>query len=233
MTTFFDHLAELRRKIIACCAAVFVGAVAAHYYHGTIIDFLLAPLHGQSLIFLSPLDPLMLVFKVDLFVGLFVALPVITWSTLSFLKPAMKRFNWLLFCASYCLATILLLAGLAYAYFIMVPMTLRFLTSISIAGISNMITASSYFSFLLLELFLMASMFQIPLFVLAGVWVGAFDTAALESRRRYIYVGGLIVLAVITPTTDVFSLGCVSIPAVIIFEASLIVGKLLPRAARR
>jgi sec-independent protein translocase protein TatC len=233
MPTFFDHLAELRSKLLLCLAAVTLGAVVAHAEHAAIIALLLKPVRGQSLVFLSPLDPLLFIFKIDLSAGFLFALPVISWSTLSFLKPAMQRSSWLLFCAVFCLAAVLLLAGLAYSYLVIVPLTLRVLTSISVPGIGNMITADSYLSFLLLQLLLMAALFQISLFVLGGVWLGAFDPSMLAAKRRYIYVGGLIALAVITPTTDVFSLGCVAVPALVIFEGSLLAARLLLWRSRR
>lgn len=233
MPTFFDHLAELRSRVLLCVAVVVLGAAVAHVYHDAIVALLLKPVRGQTLVFLSPLDPLLFLFKVDLFSGFLLGLPVISWSILSFLKPAMSRSRWFFFCGLFCLTVVLLLVGLTYAYLIVVPLTLRFLTSITIAGIGNMITVSSYFSFLLLQFFLMGAVFQIPLFILAGIWIGAFEPAALAAKRRFTYLGGIIVLALITPTTDVFSLGYVAIPAVLIFEGSLLAGRIMHLLSRR
>ncbi len=236
MATFWDHLAELRTTLLRCGVAVLVAAILAHLYHEVLIALLLRPVAGTELVFLSPLDPLLFILKVDLTAGLILALPVISWSVISFLKPAVDRSHWLMFCLLFGLAAVLLLIGLAYAYLITVPISLAFLTSISIAGIGNMITASSYLSFLLLQLLLMAVVFQTPLFVLAGVSIGAFDVATLASRRRQIYLASLVALAVLTPTTDLVSLGIVVVPAVLVFEGSLIAGRILqryaPRAAR-
>lgn len=232
MPTFLDHLAELRSKLLRCVLAVLLGAAVCHFYHDAIIAFLLKPVRGADLVFLSPLDPLLFVLKVDIFSGVLLALPVISWSTLSFLKPAVTPARQLLLFGAFCFAAVLLFAGLVYAYLIVVPLTLGFLTSITVAGIGNMLTANSYLSLLLLQLLLVAALFQIPLFVLAGVWIGAFNPATLATKRRHIYVGGLIALAVITPTTDLFSLACVAVPAMIIFEGSLVAGRLLLRLMR-
>jgi Sec-independent protein secretion pathway component TatC len=62
MMTLLDHLIELRTKVLISVAAIVVGAIAAHVYHEEIIRFLLLPLNGRKLLFLSPLDPLILVF---------------------------------------------------------------------------------------------------------------------------------------------------------------------------
>lgn len=232
MPTFFDHLAELRTRLLVCFFAVSLGAVLAHVFHDAIIALLLAPAGGAELVFLSPLDPLLFILKIDLFTGFLFALPVICWSVLSFLKPAMPASRWLIVCLVFCAASVLLLVGLIYAYLVVVPLALGILTSITVPGVGNMLTAGSYLSFLLLQLLLMAALFQIPLFVLAGVWVGAFTPAWLSAKRRYFYLGGVVVLAFITPTTDLLSLGLVVGPAAVIFEGSLIAGRVVERLRR-
>lgn len=229
MPTFFDHLAELRAKLLLCGFAVALGAAVAHPFHDAVIAFLLRPIRGQTLLFLSPLDPLLFVFKVDVLAGFLLATPVISWCVLSFLKPAMSPSQWPQARVVCGLAAALMTAGLTYSYLVIVPLTLHVLTSISAPGVTHVLTASSYLSFLLLQLLLMGAVFQIPLFILAGVAIGAFDPASLGAKRRYLYVGGLIVLAVITPTTDVFSLSIVALPALVIFEGSLVAARIVRR----
>ncbi len=233
MMTFFDHLLELRSKILLSFFAVALGAALAHVYHDALIAFILQPLDGKELFFLSPLDPLLFVLKTDVFVGLILALPVLSWNALSFIRPAMQESSWLLVSVAYCVAAVLLVGGLAYAYFVMVPMSLAFLMSIHVAGIDNMVTAHSYLNFLLVQSLIVAILFQIPLFIIAGSYIGAFDIDTLASKRRYIYVGGFIALAIATPTTDLFNLAIVSLPACLIFEGSVVVAKVVNRIGRR
>ncbi len=199
MATFFDHLAELRSKLLWCCLAVALGAAVTHYYHEAVIAFLLGPIRGRTLYFLSPLDPLFFIMKTDFLVGFVLALPVINWNLFSFVRPAMKTSRWLLLSVVYCTAAALILAALAYAYFVMVPISLNFLLGIAIPGVNNLITATSYLNFLLVQSLITAALFQIPLFIVAGAYVGAFQISTLAAKRRYIYVAGIIVLAVITP----------------------------------
>ena len=227
MMTFFDHLLELRSKILISVLAIGLGAGVAHYFHEPLIGFFLRPLHGQQLFFLSPLDPLFFILKIDLFIGLILALPVLNWAIFSFIRPAMKASSWLLFSTVYCAAAVLILAGLAYAYFVMIPMSLGFLLSISVPGTENMITANSYLSFLLVQSLIVAILFQIPLFIIAGTYIQAFKIETLTAKRRYIYVGGLIGLAVITPTTDLFNLCVVAVPAWTIFEGSVVAARVV------
>lgn len=231
--TFWDHLSELRSKLLISFAAVFIGAMIAHYFHEELIAFLLHPIASRELFFLSPLDPLFFILKIDLFFGCILALPVVNWGIFSFLRPAMKESNWLVLSIFYIVAAFLILCGLAYAYFVMAPISLQFLLSIDIAGIDNMITANSYLSFLLSQSLIIALVFQIPLFIVIGAYIDAFTPATIARKRPYVYVIGLTALAILTPTADVINLCLVSIPALIIFEISLIVARTIARVRRR
>ena len=233
MMTFFDHLLELRSKILLSLVAVVIGAAVAHAYHEALIAFLLQPVKGRTLFFLSPLEPFFFIWKIDLYAGTILALPVLNWCFFSFVRPAMKQSSWWLFSIVYAIAGILILSGLAYAYFVMVPISLGYLLSIHVAGIENMITANSYLSFLLAQSLIVAAIFQIPLFIIGGTYIRAFEIATLSSKRRYIYVAGLILLAIISPGKDLFNLGIVAIPAWIIFEGSLFAGRIVQRVRRR
>ncbi len=71
--------------------------------------------------------------------------------------------------------------------------------------------------------------FQIPIVIIGGISLGILKTKLLALKRKYIYVGLMIALAIITPTTDLFSLAILFIPCVIIFEISLIVGKVVEK----
>jgi sec-independent protein translocase protein TatC len=227
MPTFFDHLAALRSTLLRCIFAVVLGAALAHYEHEAIIAFLLGPIRGQKLFFLSPLDPLFFILKTDFLVGVVLALPFINWCLFSFVRPALKPASLLLLATVYLTSAVLILAALAYAYFVLVPISLGFLLGITVPGVDNLITATSYLNFLMVQSLITAVLFQIPLFIVAGAFVGALEMNTLAAKRRYIYVIGLAVLAIVTPTTDIFNLGIVAMPACLLFEGSLVIGRIV------
>lgn len=72
-----------------------------------------------------------------------------------------------------------------------------------------------------------SNLFQIPIVIVAGFSLGIFTVKGLSAKRRYIYLIATIALAIITPTTDMFSLGIMLLPMVAIFELSLIVGRIM------
>ena len=102
-----------------------------------------------------------------------------------------------------------------------------FLFSISIPGIDNNFSVEKYLDFLITQAVIIMSILQVPILIIGGIYLGAFKTTLLANRRRIVYFVLLIALAIITPTTDVFSLGIVFIPCLVIFEISLIGGKIV------
>jgi len=225
--TLLDHIGELRSKIVLSFVVTLVGASIAHFYYLDILHFLLKPIEGSELVFLSILDPLLFIFKIDFFSGLVLASPLISWAIFSFIKPAMKKVTWHKLVGLYICSMILALGGLSYVYFIMLPISLKFLFSISIPGIENTITAQSYLNFVLVQSLITAVVFQIPLFILLGVQMNFFTVSSIAAKRGHIYLIGTIILSVLTPTTDILSLGIILLPVFIIFEGSILAGKII------
>lgn len=225
--SIFEHIGELRNRILVALGFFIVGVSVAHVFHEAITAFLLKSAGGQHLIFLSPLEPFFFIFKIDFLAGILIAFPAIGWCLLSYIAPALPKRITSLLIFFYITSTVLLAIGLWYAFWFTIPLTLKFLFSITIPGIQNQISAQSYVSFFIAQALIIAVIFQVPILVIGGIYLGALKTKVLANKRRYIYLVITIALAVITPTTDIFSLCVVLIPCLAIFEVSLIGGKIV------
>jgi sec-independent protein translocase protein TatC len=230
--SILDHIIELRTKVIISGAAILVGSSIAHFFHQQIISLILRPIQSQKLVFLSPLDPLFFILKIDLIVGILFALPIIIWSIFSYIKPTLSKKVNRVIRTIWFSSMILVLGAIAYTYFFIVPVVLKFLNSINVPGIENTITAQNYLSFFITQLLIITLVFQTPLCIIFGIYANFFTTKSLSSKRGYIYVGITVVLSILTPTPDIFSLGIILVPALVIFEISLTVGKILERITR-
>jgi sec-independent protein translocase protein TatC len=224
-----EHVGELKKKIFIAFFAFIIGAIITHLFNPEITNFLLKPSNGQNLIFLSPLDPLLFIFKIDFMGGFIISFPVILWSIFSYINPALPLKIRKTISLFYFVSALLLFLGLIYAFFVTIPLSLRFLFSISIPGISNSFSAEKYLSFFITQAIIVMIVFQVPVLVTGGVYLEFFKTKFLSSKRRYIYLILIISLAIITPTTDIFSLLIILVPCIFIFEISLIIGKLIER----
>ena len=181
--TIWEHISELRSRLLVCFCAIVVFSIGAHYFHEQIIGFLLKPLQDNQLFFLSPLDPLLFIFKVDIIVGAIASIPVVNWAVISFIRPATNKFSWSLFSGVYISIIFLVLLALIYGFLVVAPFSLKFLLSIKVQGITNMITASSYMSFLLTQILIIAIIFQIPLIMATGSYIGVLNPKRLLVRE--------------------------------------------------
>jgi sec-independent protein translocase protein TatC len=227
--SIIEHINELRKKILISLGVFFVGAIITHIFNSQIIELLLQPASNQKMIFLSPLDPLFFIFKIDFIGGFIIAFPIILWLIFSYISPALsKKINKKIF-VFYLTSTLLLLFGLIYAIFITIPISLNFLFSIKIPGIENSFSVQNYLNFLITQALVVMIIFQVPIAVIGGIYLEVLKTKILANKRKYIYLGLLIALAIITPTTDIFSLLILFMPCIIIFEISLIGGRIIEK----
>lgn len=228
-----EHVGDLRKKLIISLTSIILGAITAHFFHTEIINFLLKPTNGQKLIFLSPLEPLFFIVKIDLIAGFIFSLPIIVWSILSYISPALPKKVYKLLFLLYIASVTLTVIGLLYAFFVIIPISLKFLFSINIPGIQNQISAQSYIDFFITQTLIIATIFQIPIIIISGIYINAFKTKHLRNKRKYIYLISIIFLAIITPTTDIFSLTIILLPFLFIFEISLILGNIIEFLKRK
>ena len=223
--TLWEHLKELRNYFFLALAALIIGASVTQVYHDRIIRLIFAPLGSHTLVFLSPLDPLLFVFKVDFYGGLFLSLPVIMFCLFRFITPAVEQQTSRLL-AWFCgLSILLVIAASAYTYLLLLPLSVHFLISIQVPGVENLFTADEYLGFAFMELALMAGIFQIPSVVLLLVFARILNPHVLSRNRGMVWVVTTVVLAIITPTTDLYSLSLFLIPTLAIFELSILLGK--------
>ncbi|MES2225160.1 MAG: twin-arginine translocase subunit TatC [Patescibacteria group bacterium] len=222
--TVIDHIMQLRNKLFVSAGAMIVGALIAHHYNTLITHYVLSPAHGQKLLFLSPLEPLFFVIKIDFLGGTVLAFPFILWAIFSYVNPAISKRSRLAIYSTSIISAILLAGGILYSYLVTIPMTMKFLMSIIIPGTETTITAESYLGFFFTQMIIIMGIFQVPIVIINGFIMRIFTVRQLSSKRRYVYIIVTTALAIITPTTDVFSLAIVLVPTLAIFELSLLVG---------
>lgn len=231
--SILEHIGDLRKKIFIALIAFVFGAIIAHIFHSEIIAFLLKPAGDQHLIFLSPLEPLIFIFKIDCIAGIIISFPVIIWCILTYINPVLPVNIKKLFYFFYITSFLLLVIALIYAFFVTIPISLKFLFSIVIPGIQNQISAQNYINFFITQALIIMIIFQLPILIIGGVYLNLFKTKILSKKRRYIYLIITIALSIITPTVDIFSLLIVLIPCLAIFEISLWGGKIIELLKRK
>ena len=161
--------------------------------------------------------------KVALTVGLFVASPYILYLLFHFVSPALyeneKRYSVRITLSAY----LMFIVGVALNYFLVFPLTVRFLGTYSVsADIENMLTLSSYVDSMLMMSLWFGIIFELPVVCWLLGKFGLLKAEWMTRYRRHAIVAILIIAAIITPTGDIFTLMVVSLPIYILYEASAI-----------
>ena len=162
--TFWEHVAALRAHVL-WGAFFFIAAATAifTYASGPLIALLLAPLHGQQLVFLSPLDPFFFTLRISIYAGIAVSLPLWLGLFLHFVYPALPKRRLSVLAAFVILSLLLSAAAVVIAYEYFVPVTFKFLSGFLIPGTAYMLSANSYLSFILLEIAVIFLILHLPL----------------------------------------------------------------------
>jgi sec-independent protein translocase protein TatC len=229
-----EHLDELRTRIFVALGALAVGFVVAFVFRGHLLHWLNAPLppNKRHPITLSVAEPFLTSMKVSLLAGLALALPVVLWQFWSFLAPAVDPHaerTVLLFVG---LATVLLVAGVAFGYWVVLPKAVHFLTNFDDQYYNPQIRARDYYGFVMTVLLAVGIVFELPIFILALVRLDVLSTTTLRKNRRLGYFI-VAVIAVLLPGVDPVTTTFEMVPLMVLFEGSIWLCVLFERRAAR
>ena len=198
-----EHLGELRARIVICLVAVVVGFAVAFAFRGHILDWLNRPLPDRldKPITFGPAEPFLTSVKVALLAGVLLALPVILWQTWAFLAPAIEERSQRIISGFVVFATLMVVCGIAFGYYVALPSAIHFLTTFDRAHYQIEVRAKDYYSFATLVLFAMAVVFELPLFVLALVRLRILTARKLRRGWR-VGIVAITALAVALPGVD-------------------------------
>ena len=227
--TLVEHLEELRNRLIVCLIALGAAFPIAYIFHDRLIEALieLAP-DDKPIITIGVAEPFTMALKVSFYASLALAFPVLVWQAWSFFAPAVQERNQRVVARFVALATLLFAGGMAFAYFVLLPRALDFLTNYDDNLYDVQIRASYFLSFVALMIFATGLIFQLPIFVIGLVRLGVLTSAQLRKNRRIGYIV-LLGAAILLPTVDPVSLALEVMPLFALFELSIWLSVVLER----
>lgn len=229
-----DHLDELRRRIIIALVALAIGVVAAFVGKDWVFFVIERPLKairgpGTQLVTFSPTEPFMTILKVSIYAGLIVALPVILYEVWAFIMPALYERE-KKSALPYVLFTLLLfLGGVAFGYFVVLPVGLNFLIGYGGDIFNQQLRASEYLSFVSIFLLGFGVVFELPAFMLLLSALGVVSTKRLRRWRKYAVLVIAVVAMVTTPSQDPVSMLLMMGPLLLLYELGIGLGMLVER----
>ena len=226
---FVAHLIELRDRLIKSLLSILVIFIGLVYFANDIYTFVAAPLvaHLPSTATMIATDvtaPFFAPFKLTLFVALFAAIPWILHQIWGFIAPGLYQHEKKMLMPILASSIILFYSGIAFCYFVVLPIILGFFTSVGPQMMTLAPDISSYLGFVLKLFFAFGVAFEIPVAIMLLCWSGATTTQSLKQKRPYIVVGVFVVAMFLTPP-DVLSQTLLALPMLLLFELGLILAK--------
>ena len=231
--TVFDHLVELRSRLLRAVAGLLLVFVALLPFANRLYAFLAQPLldklpSGGQLIAVEVASPFFAPIKLAFFVAVVVAMPWLLYQLWAFVAPGLYQRERRLAMPLLASALVLFYAGCAFAYFLVLPAVFGFLASVTPAGVAMMTDINAYLDFVLVIFLAFGASFELPVALVILVLLGWVTPKQLREWRGYAIVGIFVVAAVITPP-DVISQLLLAIPMVVLYEAGILAAAALAR----
>lgn len=248
--TFWEHLDDLRGLIIRSTLAVVILGCVAFFFKDELFAIVLAPKNSDFITYrllekisraLMYSDAPMEVFsiklintqlaqqflihvKMSMYVGFLLAFPYILYELFLFISPALyekeRKYVFRVVSGGY----ILFLVGISLSYFLVFPLTFHFLGSYQVSrDVENQIVIDSYIDTMMMLNFTMGIVFEMPILSWLLGKLGLISASFLRKYRKHAIVLLLIIAAIITPTSDVFTLLVVSLPIYLLYEVSILI----------
>jgi sec-independent protein translocase protein TatC len=229
-----SHLLELRARTLRALLALGMAFLALLPFANDLYAQLAAPLlahlpDGGQLVAVDVGSPFFAPMKLTLFVALLVAVPVMLYQAWAFVAPGLYRNERRLALPLLVAAVVLFYVGIAFAYFVLLPAMFAFLTATVPEGVAMMPDINAYLSFVLVMGLAAGLAFEMPIAVLVALMLGWVTPAQLSEWRGYVVVAIAILAALLTPP-DGLSMVLLMIPMWLLYEAGLLVGRVLVRA---
>lgn len=231
--TLQEHLEEFRDRILKIVIGLVPAFIFGFIIHDNILGQMVERAGTAGFDARSPTDPITITFRISLYVAIGIMLPWIVYQVVAFLAPGLTRKEKRILYTALPFTSILLVSGLAYAWWVAIPRALRFLGNWNNRYINFDIDASETLNFFLALMVGLGLAFQLPLLIFIFAKIGIVSPQKLRKWRRYAYLVLLILSALITPTTDPFNLSLVAVPMVLLYELGIIIAAMFASTGLR
>ena len=229
-----DHLAELRTCLIVSVIAIIAGFAISFYFSEDLLKALtdlISSDQKHSFVFLSPAEALWANFKIALFSGIFIAMPVFMYQLWRFISPGFME-NERKYALPFLITGIVsFVIGLLFCYFIVLRYALTFLFTYKTANLVPMISIGSYFDFVMKFMLAFGLIFELPIAIIFLTKTGILTVKFLTKNRKYAILINFIVSAILTPTPDIFNQLFMAVPLIALYELGIIGAKIFCREA--
>lgn len=230
--TFLEHLEELRWRIIYALIGIVLGTITAWIFIDFLVEnILLLPARTANLSLqnLRPFGQLFLFIQIAIIAGFIISIPNVFYQTWKFLSPALKQNEKKYITLIVVFSTICFLTGIVFAYYIMLPLTLKFAAQFGSEQIENNFAIDEYFSIIISVMIAAGIVFELPMLSFLLSKLGIITPKIMRKWRRHSIITILVLAAILTPGTDPVAQILLAIPLVLLYEISIFVSKIFSK----
>ncbi|NOS95200.1 MAG: twin-arginine translocase subunit TatC [Methylotenera sp.] len=230
---FISHLIELRGRLLRVVIGFLLVFIAFFPFANKIYALLASPLlsklpAGGQMIATAVTTPFFVPMKVAMMAAFIVSLPHTLYQIWAFVAPGLYAHEKKLMIPLIVASSLLFLAGMAFAYFLVFPVVFGFIVGTAPQGVAVMTDIGNYLDFVMTLFFAFGLAFEVPIAVVMAVRFGWVTIAQLKEARGYVVVGAFVIGAIFTPP-DIISQFMLAVPMWLLYELGIVVAKLTGR----
>lgn len=226
--SFLEHLAELRQRILVIAVAVFVTGSVCYYFAFKILRILLKPAgNAVKLVYLGPMEPFMVKFKIAIFGGIAFSIPIILYEIIAFVAPALKGKEKKLIYPAIFFMVVLFAAGVVFGYYFIMPPGTQWLLNQAEGFLNPNMTASLYVTYAGWFLLAFGISFETPVFLLLLVRLRVLSVETLQKHWRYAIITILLIAAFVTPDWNPVNMVAMALPMLFFYFVSILIARFI------
>jgi sec-independent protein translocase protein TatC len=227
--TLVEHLDELRWRIIISVATLVLAIALCFWQNHLLIDIANAPIPGdREPTTFGVAEPFTTTLTLSAYAGIVLALPIILYQAYAYVLPAFSARERRVVLPLLLMVPILFIAGVVFAYFVIVPAAVKFLLNFNDSEFNVQVRARDYYSFFSMTLASVGILFQVPVGVLAVTRLGIVTPEQLAANRKYA-IAVIALIAMLLPGTDPVTMLLSMLPLIVLFEVSIILARVFGR----
>ncbi|HEU5253550.1 MAG TPA: twin-arginine translocase subunit TatC [Solirubrobacterales bacterium] len=228
--TLVEHLDELRARLIVCIVVFGVALALCFWQNHLLLEIAQGPLPDDrdELITFGVTEPFTTTLTVSAYGAIVLALPVVLWQLYAYILPAFSQTERRVILPILLLFPVLFVAGILFAYFVVMPAALNFLLDFNDGQFNIQLRAREYYGFFSMTEIACGLIFQLPLAIIAVTRLGIVSVEQLSQNRRYAYLAIAIVAAAL-PGVDPVTMLIEMVPLLVLYELSILLARVLGR----
>ena len=226
-----EHLDELRTRIVVCLVVVGVALALCFWQNHLLLEIASGPLPSdhKKLLTFGITEPFTVTLTVSVYGALILSMPVLLYQLYAYVLPAFSQSERRVVLPILLMFPFLFIAGLAFAYFVVMPAAVSFLLNFNDSQFNVQVRARDYYSFFSMTVLACGLVFQLPLLILAVTQLGIVKVEQLRANRRYAYLAIAIVAAAL-PGVDPVSMLIEMVPLLVLYELSILLARVFERS---